>query len=191
MPKRFFDVIAPLYDTLIKGPPPKNLLEILKVKENEKILEIGAGTGRAIQDIIKITNNIWILDPSIHMLNQATKKYPKVKTVISKAEKTPFKDESFDRIFAIDSLHHWDDAEQGLKEANRILKNSEGLIIIIEFDPLTMFGHFIKSMEKVLQMGSTFYSPREMRKLMRKTNFRIKEQYKLDEALYSTIAERY
>jgi len=74
----------------------------------EKVLEIGTGTGRSISSIINLVSSIWILDPSVPMLQQAKEKFPSAKSVLGYAEKLPFDTLRFDRIIAIDSLHHWD-----------------------------------------------------------------------------------
>jgi ubiquinone/menaquinone biosynthesis C-methylase UbiE len=165
MPKWIFDFLSPIYDIIIRAAPPSMLFDFMNLSGNcnEKILEIGAGTGRIVTKLSKLCESLWLLDPSIQMLARAKKKIPEAKIVYGYAEKMPFPDNYFDRVFAVDSLHHWDDQLEGLKEIKRILLNQVGQFIVIDFDPQTQFGHFIKSMEKFLRMGSKFFTPREMR----------------------------
>ena len=189
MPKGIFDILSPVYDWIIRGAPPKKLHEYLDLSGNcdERILEIGAGTGRAVQDLIGQCSSLWLLDPSQHMLRVAKKKIPEAKIIHAYVEKIPLPKNCFDRIFAIDSLHHWDSHLKGLLEIRRIL-NQDGRVVIIDFDPTTKFGYFIKSMEWVLRMGSTFFTPKEIRSLLLKAGFKIILQGFIDSGTYLTIA---
>jgi ubiquinone/menaquinone biosynthesis C-methylase UbiE len=157
---------------------------------NEKVLEIGTGTGRSISSIIKLASSTWILDPSIPMLRQAKEKFPSAKPVLGYAEKLPFDTLRFDRIIAIDSLHHWDNQLQGLKEIARVLKSDEGLSVIIEFDPSKPLGHYIKSMEKFFMMGSKFFTPSELRILHREAGLHVIRQAYVEAGTYMTISKK-
>lgn len=189
MPKGIFDVISPIYDLIIRGAPPTILPELLNLKSNKRILEIGAGTGRSIKDLVNIipSNSIWLLEPSIHMLRIASKKYPDVNIIHGYAEKLPFPDGSYHRIFAIDSFHHWDDHVRSLNEIYRVLIPG-GLFLLIEFDPSTRTGHFIKSMEKTLMMGSTFFTPRKLNEMLLNAGFNVIDYRKIDSGTYAMVS---
>ena len=189
MPKGFFDVISPVYDFIIRGSPPAILPELLRLKGSERILEVGAGTGRSIKDLVKnsYSYSIWLLEPSIQMLRIASKKYPDVNIVHGYAEKLPFPSGSYDRIFAIDSFHHWDDHVKSLDEIYRVLKH-RGLFLLIEFDPLTRIGHFIRSMEKTLLMGSKFFKPSELEKMLLNAGFEVVDYRKIDSGTYAMVS---
>lgn len=189
MPKRVFDILGPIYDLIIRGSPSKALIKYLMLTENcsEKILEVGAGTGRTMQFLSHYCDSLWLIDPSVQMLQKARIKLPKAKITHGYVEDLPFSNAFFDRVLAVDSLHHWDDQNQGLLEINRVLK-TKGFFILVEIDPMTRFGHFIKSMEKILRMGSRFFTPREMRILHRKVGFKILNQKYIDEGIYITVS---
>ena len=191
IPKRFFDLISPLYDFIIRGDPSQNIMTALNLSGTEKVLEIGAGTGRSISSIIKHTSSVWLLDPSVHMLKQAQEKFPQAKAVLGYAENLPFDGIDFDRVIAIDSLHHWDNQLEGLKEIYRVLEPKEGRSIIVEFDPRTKVGHYIRSMEKFLWMGSSFYSPKELRKLHNQAKLKVINQAYIEEGTYITISKKF
>jgi len=175
---------------LIRGDPTSNVLEALALSGKEKVLEIGTGTGRSISSIINLASSIWILDPSVPMLEQAKEKFPSANPVLGYAEKLPFDTLRFDRIIAIDSLHHWDDQLQGLKEINRVLESKSGLSIVVEFDPSQPLGHYIKSMEKFFMMGSKFFTPIELRKLHEKAGLRVIRQAYVEAGTYITISRK-
>lgn len=154
------------------------------------VLEIGAGTGGVIQSSLShLCSDLFLLDPSPAMLAKARKKLPCVNHCLGYAESLPFATEFFDRIFAIDSLHHWNNQQVGLSEVYRVLKN-QGIFILIEFDPTTRFGHYIKSMERFLRMGSSFYTPREIKRLLLSTGLTVSRQYYLDNATYVSVAQK-
>ncbi len=191
IPKRFFDLISPLYDFIIRDDPTKSIVESLNLTGQERVLEIGAGTGRSIASIIALARRVWLLDPSQPMLQQAIQKFPTAKPVLGYAENLPFKDGiHFDRVIAIDSLHHWDNQLEGLREVERVLEPKKGFSVIVEFDPSRALGHYIKSMEKFFWMGSKFFTPKEMRRLHRKANLHILRQAFVDNGTYLTISKK-
>ncbi|MFX0085802.1 MAG: class I SAM-dependent methyltransferase [Candidatus Hodarchaeota archaeon] len=189
MPKSIFDLLGPLYDWVIRGAPPEHLKEYLALSGNceEKILEIGAGTGRTVRNLVSQCQSLWLLDPSLNMLRVAKKKIPEAKIVHAFTEKIPLPDNSFDRIFAIDSLHHWDNHLAGLSEIKRVL-DQKGRFVLIDFDPTTRRGYFIKSMEWVLRMGSTFFTPNQIRVLLDKSDLKVIKQKFIDSGTFLTIS---
>ena len=71
------------------------------------------------------------------MRNQATKrlaaniKQGHVKLDLGSASSLPYNDNSFDKVFAINSLLYWPNPIQNLKEVKRVLKPN-GLVAIIQ-----------------------------------------------------------
>ena len=124
------------------------------------------------------------------MLRQAKEKFPSVKPILGYAEKLPFDTLRFDRIIVIDSLHHWDNQLQGLREIERVLEPNEGLAIIVEFDPSKPLGHYIKSMEKFFMMGSKFFTPLELRKLHKKAGLQVIRQAYVEAGTYITVSRK-
>jgi demethylmenaquinone methyltransferase/2-methoxy-6-polyprenyl-1,4-benzoquinol methylase len=189
VPKSIFDLLSPVYDWIIRGAPPEHLAEYLSLSGNceEDILEIGAGTGRAVRDLVDNCRSLWLLDPSLNMLRVAKKKIPKAKIVHAYTENIPLPDNSFDRIFAIDSLHHWDDHLSALSEIDRVL-DPHGRFVLIDYDPTTKRGYFIKSMEWTLRMGSTFFTPSQIKSLLYKSGLKVIKQKFIDSGTYLTVS---
>lgn len=181
--------MSPIYDFLIRGEAPADLISLLNLTGDEVILEIGAGTGRIIQSLSHLCSDLFLLDPSPAMLAKARVKVPCANHCLGYAESLPFENAYFDRVFAIDSLHHWNNQTKGLTEVHRVLRN-HGSFLLFEFDPNTRFGHYIKSMERFLWMGSKFYSPREIRKILSVTGLSVSKQYYIDGATYVTVARK-
>ena len=187
MPERFFDIIAPLYDYIIRGNPPGELLELLELSGKEVVCEIGAGTGKQAQAVINSCGSLWLLEPSVHMLRLARKNVPEARAVFGFAENLPFNDGFFDRVFAVDSIHHWNDQLQGLREIRRVLRQN-GLLVAIDFEPNSRFGHFIRSMENALRMGSKFYTIMEMVDLHRRAGLQVRMKTYLGTHTYAIVS---
>ncbi|MFW9994232.1 MAG: class I SAM-dependent methyltransferase [Candidatus Odinarchaeota archaeon] len=189
MPKRIFDLVGPVYDKIITGRPPASLVDLLELSGRERVLEVGGGTGRTARAIIDHCQELWLLDPSVPMIKKVQQKLPTAKLVLGYVERMPFRDGMFDTVFAVDSLHHWDDHARGLKEIKRVLKTS-GLFMVVEFDPKTRTGYLIELMEKIFRMGSTFYSPEQMRKLLHLSGLKTVKQEYMDQGTYVTVATK-
>lgn len=113
------------------------VVELLDVQPNETVLEIGFGPGTAIQELIKTTKATRIagVDPSTLMLSQASRRNRRgiqtgqVDLQLRSASQIPFDEETFNKVFAVNSFHHWPDPIGGLNEVLRVLKNKGQLIL--------------------------------------------------------------
>lgn len=104
----------------------QNLIENYNNIEKPKILDIGCGTGKNIEELSKY-GEVWGLDKSLEAIKFCKKRGLK-NLKLGNAEKTKFKSGSFDIITLLDVLEHTDD-NQTLQEMNRLLKKN-GLLII-------------------------------------------------------------
>lgn len=98
-------------------------------KRNDlKILDIGCGTGKNL-DQFREFGQTYGLDSSPDALTFCKKRGLK-NLMLGKAEKTPYKNDSFDIITILDVLEHTDDIKT-IKEINRILKTGGILIATV------------------------------------------------------------
>jgi len=116
-------------------------LQLLNVSSAEKILEIGSGTGRSINDISKKldqTGMIHGIDLSNKMISKASNRAIKRKYsdrayfICGDAEHLPYNSNIFDGIFISFTIELFEDQEisQILNECKRVLKH-EGRICIV------------------------------------------------------------
>ena len=145
-----FDWVVHVYDVIMPSRTPLELLKIMKVKPSDDMLEIGAGTGRITKHYGNLIKNLVLLDPSTKMLVKAKEKLPHAKLIRGVAENIPFPDNTFEKIIGYDSLHHWQDQIQGLKECFRVLKK-EGELFLIEVDPNNFWGSKVILFEKIIR----------------------------------------
>jgi len=109
------------------------------VQPGDHILEVGFGPGMAIQQIAGIAVDGFVagIDPSETMVKQASKRNAtavregRVDLKQGTVAALPHDDNAFDKVFAVNSLHHWPNPAENLKELHRVLKPG-GLIAITE-----------------------------------------------------------
>ena len=113
-------------------------LSLLDIQPTDRILEIGFGPGWAIRQASKVAVNGTVagIDRSRTMVRQATiRNRTKVKSghVILQhgtAARLPFDDRMFDKAYAVNSFHEWEDPVRGLQEIRRILFPAGHLLIV-------------------------------------------------------------
>ncbi|PPR46151.1 MAG: Ubiquinone/menaquinone biosynthesis C-methyltransferase UbiE [Alphaproteobacteria bacterium MarineAlpha5_Bin8] len=117
----------------------KTLLEIMNIRSNEKIIDVGSGTGDLIKLITKKNNNneIYCVDLNANMLNECknkfkNNKYNKIKFINANAENLPFQKNIFDKYIISFCLRNVTHIEKALSEAHRILKPG-GSFYCLEF----------------------------------------------------------
>lgn len=97
-------------------------------RKNLKILDIGCGAGRNIEELKKY-GSVWGLDNSEDAL-RFCKKRGRKNLIKANSENSGLKNKSFDLITLLDVLEHTDD-KKSLKEIYRILKPSGYLLITV------------------------------------------------------------
>ncbi len=93
---------------------------------NLKILEIGCGTGRNIQELVQF-GNVWGIDSSAHAISFCRKRGLK-NVSLGISEKINHMDRKFDLVTMLDVLEHTEDTKT-VKEVKRVLK-SRGYFLI-------------------------------------------------------------
>ncbi|SRR5258706_185519 len=103
-------------------------IELAKVKQGNKVLEIGCGTGLFTQKFFDATQaEITAIDISQDLLDEAKKNLPQVNFKKDDAMNLSFADETFDVVFGSSILHHLD-FEPALKEIFRVMKKGGRMI---------------------------------------------------------------
>lgn len=105
------------------------LLQIMRFKRGEKVLEVGCGTGRYVEyfnDLGLIATGIEPMDELIKIALQKSK-IKKEQIIKSSYEKLPFDDESFDNVVSLIALQFSVDIKAALKEMVRVAKNKVGI----------------------------------------------------------------
>lgn len=155
-----FDLLAPVYDKLIKPPNPEKLSQVGRFPVDGALLDAGGGTGRVAEILSNQATQVIVADLSLGMLRQTVQKGC-LRAVVSATEKLPFEDAFFERVIMVDALHHVCSQEVTARELWRVIKPG-GLIIIEEPDIHRFSVKLIALAEKLALMRSKILSPEQI-----------------------------
>jgi ubiquinone/menaquinone biosynthesis C-methylase UbiE len=99
-----------------------------------QVLEVGCGTGRWLAELRAVTPHVYGLDLSAGMLRQACKREASFRLVRGRAEQLAFPDATFDLIYCVNAIHHFDRPRAFVSEARRLLRPG-GRLAVIGMDP--------------------------------------------------------
>lgn len=152
------------------------MLETMQPADNQRILEIGFGTGTYMRRLFAdvATLEVCGIDYSPEMMEIATRTNTdllgagKLKLSIGTSDNLPFEDQHFDKVYCNMVIYFWDQPEAHLKEVHRVLK--EG-------------GHFYTGMrtkEAMLQFpfvhcGFVLHGPEEWMSILEQNGFHPRE----------------
>ena len=132
-----FNLIAPIYDRVISHINLDQLIHLLEIPPQARLLDVGGGTGRVSSLLLQEIDQIVVTDLSLGMLRQAQIKGALLPTN-APAEQLPFPNESFDRILMVDAFHHVCDQKGTVGELMRVL--TPGGRIVIEEPNINTFS---------------------------------------------------
>ncbi len=144
---------------------------------NKKILDIGCGTGRHWNEMLKKSPlKLTGMDNSEGMINKLKEKFPSAEVFISKENSLKLFDNSvFDIIVSTLTIGHVKDIKSFLHEWNRVLKTN-GAIIITDFHP-EAFGIGMKRTflykGEVIEVENYLYTMAYLKKIFEELNWEI------------------
>ncbi len=149
----FFDRLSSGWDAHSHIDPKAifSLLEKVGIGKDDRILDLGCGTGVLTPFLLSSTNEEIIgLDVSAGMIEEAKKKYAGEKRVrFINADFYSFEDEAFDLIVCFDAYPHFLDPEGFAKKASSLVKDG-GHVAIIHDCGRKALGHFHEGMDFTL-----------------------------------------
>jgi ubiquinone/menaquinone biosynthesis C-methylase UbiE len=127
---------------------------------NQRVLEVGCGTGHWLQVFAGSGTRLTGLDASARMLAYAKTRVGKAALAQGFAEHLPWARESFDRVFCINAFHHFQDKVAFLMEAMRVLRPG-GRIMTVGLDPHTGVDqwYIYEYFDNVLEIDRRRYPP--------------------------------
>ena len=142
---RLLELGAGIYDPLFKLTVDERrfrgrLIQMAELKGDERILDIGCGTGTLDLMLFKLLDKGFIcgIDISAKMVKQAKRKVQrndrKINYKVGNSKRLPYKNEVFDVVFTSLIYHHlaYEEKEETLREIHRVLK-PRGRYISAEF----------------------------------------------------------
>jgi SAM-dependent methyltransferase len=119
----------------VQEPTSDNLyddvLSHLALTAEDKVLDVGCGSGLFCQKVQATGANVTGLDASEPMLEEARKRTPGVPFLSGDVEDLPFAHQLFDVVTGFNSFQYAANVPNALKEARRVLKDKGKLVIVI------------------------------------------------------------
>jgi ubiquinone/menaquinone biosynthesis C-methylase UbiE len=151
----------------------KNTARILNLKNDDKYLEIGFGSGLFIKKYVRHVSHIDGLDYSEDMVKLASSinkdliDSGKAEFITGDASALPWKDAEFSVVVGIETFFFWSEPEASLKEIFRVLIPGGRLVIEMAYNKDDGRDH-AKQIEKY---GLKLYSTEEMVSLLKEAGF--------------------
>jgi demethylmenaquinone methyltransferase/2-methoxy-6-polyprenyl-1,4-benzoquinol methylase len=149
-----FDLLAPVYDRVMRPPLPQPLAQHLDLPVRGRMLDAGGGTGRISQQFLGQAGTLIVADSSLRMLSHARDKAG-LRALACLAESLPFPEACFERELMVDAFHHLADQAASLRELWRVLAPG-GRLVIEEPDIRHLGVRLIALGERLARMRSRF-----------------------------------
>ena len=154
-----YDLMNDLMSLGIHRNWKRKLIYMINPSENQKLIDVGCGTGDIGLLYSKATNDkpiITSVDPNVNMVEKGKTRLNKYKNIIWKvcpAENLDAKDEEFDFYTISFGLRNTIDKEKTLMEAYRVLKKG-GRFFCLEFSKInnTNIDYFYKIYSKAIPL---------------------------------------
>lgn len=151
----------------------KNTANVLDLKDDDKYLEIGFGSGLFIKKYASHVERIAGLDYSEDMVNMANSinkdlvKSGKAEFKQGDVSSIPWMNDTFSVVVAIETFFFWPEPEAALKEMYRVLSSGGKLVIEMAYNKDDGVDHT----KEINKINLTLYSANEMKKLLKKSGF--------------------
>jgi ubiquinone/menaquinone biosynthesis C-methylase UbiE len=135
-----YDRIADHYDDRYKSAyQPKGiaskLANLIQEVNAEKVLEVGCGTGHWLE-LLEDKAKVFGIDLSWGMLQKAAARKGKFFLIKGEIAALPFSARSFDLVYCVNALHHFQNPSKFIVEAHKLLRPT-GALTVIGMNPQT------------------------------------------------------
>jgi ubiquinone/menaquinone biosynthesis C-methylase UbiE len=119
-------------DTYHKSIIVPNLLRLMNVQKNERILDLACGEGGFSREVRNAGATVYGVDIAVELIEIAKNKSPDIKYFVSSADRIPFiTDETIDKISCILALQNIENAKGVFSECARVLRPGGSLYFVL------------------------------------------------------------
>jgi ubiquinone/menaquinone biosynthesis C-methylase UbiE len=115
-----------------RDPVQRGSLDALELTAEDRLLDVGCGTGAASRAAAGMAASVVGIDLSPEMIRQAVDLAEGIENVrfeVADAEQLPFGDREFTAVLCSNSLHHYPDPLQAVREMARVLAPNGRIVI--------------------------------------------------------------
>ena len=107
-------------------------VERLELGPDDRVLDVGCGTGFGTEGLLEHTDNVWGLDQSVHQLERARSKLgdEPVPFALGDAERLPYRDDAFDVAWSSGSIEYWPNPVAALEELRRVTRPGGQVLVV-------------------------------------------------------------
>lgn len=118
-----------------RAPVARATADIGRVGPDHRVVDVGCGPGAALREARRRGAQATGVDPSRQMLRLArwittVRRVSGLTLLLGSAESLPLPSDSATVLWAISSVHHWQDVAGGLAEARRVLTPGGRLLLV-------------------------------------------------------------
>lgn len=146
----FYKYLSRVYDTVNPFIWDEEMrdeaIEWLDVGADDRVLDVGCGTGFATEGLLEHADEVYALDQSIHQLERAYEKFTTTGPVRfhrGDAERLPFVDDAFDVYWSSGSIEYWPNPVRALEEARRVTKPGGRVLVVGPDAPRSRFWRWV------------------------------------------------
>jgi demethylmenaquinone methyltransferase/2-methoxy-6-polyprenyl-1,4-benzoquinol methylase len=108
-------------------------LDLLDLDRDDRVLDVGCGTGFATEGLLERVDEVHGLDQSVHQMERAFGKFGKrgrVRFCRGDAERLPFADDAFDVVWSSGSIEYWPNPVDALREFRRVCRPGGQVLVV-------------------------------------------------------------
>ena len=140
----FYKYLSKVYDTINPFIWNERMrdraIDWLDPEPDDRVLDVGAGTGFATAGLLEHVDEVHALDQSVHQMERAFQKFGKrgrVRYVRGDAERLPFESNAFDKAWSSGSIEYWPDPVAALAELRRVTEPGGRVVVVGPDEPDT------------------------------------------------------
>ncbi|MCR1848287.1 methyltransferase domain-containing protein [Paeniclostridium sordellii] len=190
----FFNKIAKEWDSIIEVNEEKInlLLSKLYIKSNERILDVGTGTGVIIPFIKALNKGVYIkgVDISTGMLNIAKEKYENLENIEFEIKDVEEEEiyEKYDKIILYSMFPHLENKTKTVKTLINKNLNKNGKLIIAHSNSREFLNNMHKEKDKSVSKARLI-PVNNQRKIFEKNGLKVLEAFENDQIYYLVLVK--
>ncbi len=137
LPRGFLGQVAGRLMAIANEPLNRMTVDLLEVRREDHVLEIGFAHGKAIEMIAGLASEGFVagVDPSETMIklgsrtNERFVRSGRVEAKLGSVSDIPYEGGRFDKVCTVNTVYFWPSPEEDLKEMRRVLKDGGTLMV--------------------------------------------------------------